>query len=170
MKSGRRSKGGRLWLRFNFDCDYFFHCCRTVTDSASGTILECLQRHSISWVLWGAGAPSQKRLPVAAEPTDPAAVRYLGKSNDRSCAMKTFYNCNQSIFLELAEAQRRVPEINALIEDQRELIEELQRDGSDLTSAKIVFDSLLVSLSLCVQDRHRLYKMSNIESGQASAA
>jgi hypothetical protein len=57
---------------------------------------------------------------------------------------------------ELAEAERRVPEINTLIERQRQLIEELERDGHDLTSAKIIFDSLRVSLSLYIHDRHRV--------------
>ena len=56
---------------------------------------------------------------------------------------------------ELAEAERRVPEINALIERQRQLIEELERDGHDLTSAKIILDCLRVSLSLYIHDRHR---------------
>jgi hypothetical protein len=65
---------------------------------------------------------------------------------------------------ELAEAERGVPEINALIERQRQLIEELERDGHDLTSAMIVFDSLLVSLSLCVQDRHRLRTMLKVKA------
>jgi hypothetical protein len=64
----------------------------------------------------------------------------------------------------LAEAERGVPEINALIERQRQLIEELERDGHDLTSAMIVFDSLLVSLSLCVQDRHRLRTMLKVKA------
>ena len=61
----------------------------------------------------------------------------------------------------LAEAERRVPEINALIDRQRELIEELDGYGGDPTSAKIVLDSLLVSLSLYVQDRHRLRMLLN---------
>jgi hypothetical protein len=65
---------------------------------------------------------------------------------------------------ELAEAERRVPEINALIQRQRQLIEELERYGHDLTSAMIVFDSLLVSLSLCVQDRHRLRTMLKVKA------
>ena len=60
---------------------------------------------------------------------------------------------------ELAEVEGRVPEINALIDRQRELIEELEQHGIDLTSAKIVLDSLLVSLSLSVKDRHRLRTM-----------
>ena len=68
----------------------------------------------------------------------------------------------------LAEAERRVPEINALIDRQRELIEELEQHGIDLTSAKIVLDSLIVTLSLYVQDRHRL--RITFGSSEASAA
>jgi hypothetical protein len=71
---------------------------------------------------------------------------------------------------ELAEAERRVPEVNALIDRQRELIEELGQLGVDLTSAKIVMDSLLVSLSLYVKDRHRLRATLNNGSAQANAA
>jgi hypothetical protein len=58
--------------------------------------------------------------------------------------------------IELLEAEWRVAECNALIERQRQLIEELGYEGRDITSAQIVFDSLLVSLYLHVQDRHRL--------------
>jgi hypothetical protein len=58
--------------------------------------------------------------------------------------------------IELLEAERRVAECNALVERQRKLIEQLGHEGDDITSARIVFDSLCVSLSLHVQDRHRL--------------
>ena len=71
---------------------------------------------------------------------------------------------------ELAEAERRVPEINALIDHQRELIEKLAGHGLDITSAKIIFDSLLVSLSLCVQDRARLRSLLNARRAEAIAA
>jgi hypothetical protein len=71
---------------------------------------------------------------------------------------------------ELAEAERRVPEVNALIDRQRQRIEELEQLGDDLTSAKIVLDSLLVSLSLYVRDRHRLRATLNHGSAQANAA
>ena len=63
--------------------------------------------------------------------------------------------------VELIEAEWRIAEINALIERQRRLIEELANEGHDITSAQIVFDSLLVSLYLHVQDRHRLRAVSN---------
>jgi hypothetical protein len=71
---------------------------------------------------------------------------------------------------ELAEAERLVPEINALIDHQRELIEKLAEHRFDITSAKIIFDSLLVSLSLYVQDRHRLRSMLNARRAEANAA
>jgi hypothetical protein len=58
--------------------------------------------------------------------------------------------------IELLEADRRIAESHALIERQRQLIEKLAYEGYDITSAQIVFDSLCVSLSLHVQDRHRL--------------
>jgi len=67
----------------------------------------------------------------------------------------------------LAEAERRVPEVNALIDRQRQLIEDLELHGIDLTSAKIVLDSLLVSLSLYVQDRHQL--RATLNGGRAAA-
>jgi predicted RNA-binding protein with PIN domain len=66
--------------------------------------------------------------------------------------------------IELLEAERRVSETNALIERQRQLIEELGYEGHDITSAQIVFDSLCVSLSLQVQDRHRLRAMLNVKA------
>jgi hypothetical protein len=67
--------------------------------------------------------------------------------------MRFLHSGNDWNAMELAE--RRVPEINALIDRQCKLIEELEGRGVDVTSAKIVLDSLLVSLSLYVQDRHR---------------
>ena len=66
--------------------------------------------------------------------------------------------------VELLEAERRIVESNALIEYQRQLIEELAYEGHDITSAHIVFDSLLVSLSLHLQDRHRLRAMLNVKA------
>ncbi|HMF22934.1 MAG TPA: hypothetical protein VKG24_12510 [Pseudolabrys sp.] len=72
--------------------------------------------------------------------------------------------------VQLAEAERRVPEVNALIDRQRQVIEELDLHGIDLTSAKIVLDSLLVSLSLYVQHRHRLRARMNSGRAQPTAA
>ena len=52
------------------------------------------------------------------------------------------------------EAERRVSEFKALVECQSGLIQRLERGGKDITSAKLVFDSLCVSLSLYIHDRH----------------
>jgi len=62
---------------------------------------------------------------------------------------------------ELLEAERRVAECNARIEHQRRFIEELGYQD-DMTSAQIVFDSLCVSLSLYLRDRHRLRELSEV--------
>jgi hypothetical protein len=70
----------------------------------------------------------------------------------------------------LAEVELRVLEINALIDQQRELIEKLAEHGCDITSAKIIFDSLLVSLSLYVQGRHQLRSLLNARKAEAIAA
>ena len=51
---------------------------------------------------------------------------------------------------ELLDAERRVAETNELIERQRLLIEQLGYEGYDTTSARTVFDGLLVSLALCL--------------------
>ena len=56
----------------------------------------------------------------------------------------------------LADAEWRVLEINEQIEGQRQLVEEFAFQGHDIASAEVVFESLLISLSLAVQDRHRL--------------
>lgn len=61
--------------------------------------------------------------------------------------------------VELLEAEQRVAECNARIERQRRVIEELGSQAHDVTSAKIVFESLCLSLSLHLQDRHRLREL-----------
>ena len=43
--------------------------------------------------------------------------------------------------IELAEVHRRVLEFRRLLEDQRQLIEELDQRGYDATSAQIIFES-----------------------------
>ena len=62
--------------------------------------------------------------------------------------------------IELLEAEWRVAECNALIERQRQLIEQLGNEDRDITSAQIMFDSLLVSLYLHLEDRHRLHALN----------
>lgn len=69
--------------------------------------------------------------------------------------------------IELFEAERRVAECIALIERQSQLIEESIHEGHDITSLQIVFDSLLISLSLHVQERHRLRYMLNVKAAEA---
>lgn len=71
---------------------------------------------------------------------------------------------------QLAEVERRLLQIHTLIERQRELIEKLHEQGDDLTSPMIVFDSLHVSLSLYLQQRHRLRSMRIAQSAQAGVA
>ena len=56
----------------------------------------------------------------------------------------------------ISEAERRIAELNALIRCQLRLIRKLETRGKDLTSAKIVFDSLRVSLFLTTQDWQRV--------------
>jgi hypothetical protein len=67
--------------------------------------------------------------------------------------------------VELLEAERRVAECNARIERQRRVIEELKYQAHDVTSAQIVFDSLCVSLSLCLRDRFRLRELREGTAG-----
>jgi hypothetical protein len=84
--------------------------------------------------------------------------------------MQSFHFTDNRCSAELAEAERRVPEINVLIDRQRQLIDELEQRGVDHTSAKIVLDSLTVTLSLYVQDRHRLRTTLHVRRPEASAA
>ena len=71
---------------------------------------------------------------------------------------------------ELLEAERGVAEINELIERQRLLIEQLGYEGYDTTSARIVFDSLRVSLAFYLQERHRLRAVLNSKGAEAHSA
>ena len=58
--------------------------------------------------------------------------------------------------VELAKSDRQVAVANTLVDLQRELVEYVEQAGGDVVSAKIVFDSLLLSLALSVNHRHRL--------------
>jgi hypothetical protein len=58
---------------------------------------------------------------------------------------------------ELKEVEHRIAESNLRIERQRQLIEKLAFEGRDISSAKIVYDSLCVTLSLHLQHRCRLH-------------
>lgn len=58
--------------------------------------------------------------------------------------------------MKVTETESQVEEFSALVECQRRFIRQLERGGNDATSAKIIFDSLCVSLSLYIYDRHRV--------------
>ena len=70
---------------------------------------------------------------------------------------------------ELAVAERRVSEINACVDRQRQLIKQLAGAGKDITSAQIMLDSLIVSLFLAAEDRHRLRAMLNTKEDKGQA-
>jgi hypothetical protein len=67
------------------------------------------------------------------------------------------------VLTDLAVAERRVLEINACVDSQRQLIKRLVDAGKDSTSAQIMLDSLIVSLFLAAEDRHRLRAILNAE-------
>ena len=69
----------------------------------------------------------------------------------------------------LVQAEYLVPEINACIDEQRQVVENLATQGHDITSAKIVLDSLLMSLFLCVQERQRLQAGDSKDAGVKAA-
>ena len=69
----------------------------------------------------------------------------------------------------LVEAEYLVPKINARIDEQRRVVENLTTQGHDITSAKIVLDSLLMSLFLCVQERQRLRARDSKDAGVKAA-
>jgi hypothetical protein len=81
--------------------------------------------------------------------------------------MQSLHNANRRVS-ELAEVECRVPEINSLIDHQREFIEDLDREGIDPASAKIVLDSLLITLSLSVRERHRLRSILGVRGVEAA--
>jgi hypothetical protein len=71
---------------------------------------------------------------------------------------------------ELLEAESQVREMNLRIDAQRQLIESLALDDHDVTSAKIVLDSLLTSLFLWVRERERLRSMVKVGTTETHAA
>ena len=77
---------------------------------------------------------------------------------------------NDHYAAQLVAAEWGVREINELIDRQRELIEELEERRFDLTSAKIVLDSFMVTLTLHLQERHRLRAVSNAMITEVAAA
>jgi hypothetical protein len=77
---------------------------------------------------------------------------------------------HKHLVTKLAEAGRRVLEFNTRVDEQRQLLENLAAQGQDTMSAQIVFDSLLISVFLHVQERHRLDMMLNDQAAQSNAA
>jgi len=62
------------------------------------------------------------------------------------------------------EADSRITELHAKIDQQRRLIEELAIEGHDYVSATIVLNSFQLSLSLYLKERHWLRsKLTNTE-------
>jgi len=93
-----------------------------------------------------------------------AALTYVAWTH-RSAGRKNTRHRHVSLTaIELLEAEWRVAETNARIERQRQLIDHLEHDGQDVTSAQIVFDSLCLSLSLLLQHRYRLHAMQNVKA------
>jgi len=69
------------------------------------------------------------------------------------------------------EAESRISELHARIDEQRRIIEDLAIEGHDYGSAMIVLDSLQQSLSLYLQERLRLRsKLTEAEKATATAA
>ena len=71
---------------------------------------------------------------------------------------------------QLVHVEWGVREINELIDRQRKLVKELHESRSDFTSAKIVLDSLMVTLTLHLQKRDQLRAMFNAEMAEVFAA
>lgn len=89
-------------------------------------------------------------------PTEFGLYRRQGSGASIEFGMQETLESIDPMISMLEEAERRITESNAAVERQRQLIEKLAHHGDDITSAQIVFDSLLVTLSLHLQDRHRL--------------
>ena len=69
---------------------------------------------------------------------------------------------------EMAEVERRASEINAHIGVLRQIIDESEQRDYDATSSKIIFDSLLLSLSLYGRALHRLRSTNVSEAARAA--
>jgi hypothetical protein len=66
------------------------------------------------------------------------------------------------------EAESRISELHARIDEQRRIIEDLAMEGHDHGSAMIVLDSLQLSLSLYLQERLRS-KLTDTEKASAAS-
>jgi hypothetical protein len=104
--------------------------------------------------------------------SEPPSAKPSGKTPSSLAALFKALPVNAGFcgMIELLETEQRVAESNALIERQRRLIEGLGFKGHDITSEQIVFDSLLVSLTLHLQERYRLRSRWTAKAAEASAA
>ena len=79
-------------------------------------------------------------------------------------------NTDSSLVAELAKADGQVREMVACVDRQRQLIWDLAEAGSDVSSAQIVLDSLLISVFLWVKERQRLRSLLHTRVIKATAA
>ena len=79
-------------------------------------------------------------------------------------------NTDSSLAAKLAEADGQMRELNACVDRQWQLITNLTDAGSDIASAQIVLDSLLISIFLWVKERQRLHRLLHARIIKATAA
>ena len=79
-------------------------------------------------------------------------------------------NTDSSLVAELAKADGQVREMVASVDRQRQLIWDLAEAGSDVSSAQIVLDSLLISVFLWVKERQRLHGLLHARIIKATVA
>ena len=79
-------------------------------------------------------------------------------------------NTDSSLAAKLAEADGQMRELNACVGRQWQLITNLADAGSDIASAQIVLDSLLISIFLWVKERQRLHSLLHARIIKATAA
>jgi len=70
----------------------------------------------------------------------------------------------------IVEAECRVQELSAMVKAQLRLIRKLDERGKDLTSAKIVCDSLRVSLFLATQALHRTRRQDQSDEARTNVS
>ena len=79
-------------------------------------------------------------------------------------------NTDSSAAAKLAEADGQMRELNTCVDSQWQLITSLEDAGSDIASAQIVLDSLLISIFLWVKERQRLHSLLHARIIKAAAA
>jgi hypothetical protein len=79
-------------------------------------------------------------------------------------------NSDSSLAAKLAEADGQMRELNACADRQWQLITSLEDAGSDIASAQIVLDSLLISIFLWVKERQRLRSLLHARIIKSAAA